>query len=555
MNILLKTRYLLVFFLVIFMYGCNNDKKKENDSNGNAFEDVQVPSSSLNKNDTCFGFETAKFTIKQYNYKGELNETLHVITSNFGNRIRQDKTKHVTSERENASFTTYWKLGGRYKFITDKGDQYVNTANPDALFIEESDTPPYPVVWAARYCRLDQNMVEQTGYTYARKEYLGVICDVYTNKEAKKELWFYEGLRMKYIWTSSNGYENRELVTSFTVDNPIEEEQITPPEKPEENKPLEDDTTDDPCQFPDLSGIWACEGKGYFELRQTNQEIDGDCISFLEGKFVRYNCTEDLWAMSQKNVNYVRGKIVNGKYTIEIFPNKKDNIAATRLRTTLSGTLGIGAKTINPLMQYGVNNVSLGNRIDPHSGKSQPFLDWKSPPPITLNNSKCDFKKTSQYALQEAGSFPCIKCKKQELEEGLSFDDSRYTMTDSKLYKEVGDALNPLYTVSSGLIREGSPKHSFFYTADLMNDLINKVPRYNIRITKVERDGRYIDVFYEICDWKTGTKKKLRKIYHIDGLSEEELNLPDDDSIIQREYGKAGALVFTSGVLKEVTKP
>lgn len=556
MNIFLKTRYLLVFSFFILMYGCDNDKKKKNDTNENVFKEVEVATSSLNKNDKCFGFETAKFTIKQYNYKGELNETLHVITSNFGNRIRQDKTKHVTSERDNATFTTYWKLGDRYKFITNKGDQYVNTANPDALFIEESDTPPYPVIWAARYCRLDQNMVEQTGYTYARKEYLGVICDVYTNKEAKKEVWFYEGLRMKYIWTSSSGYENRELVTSFTVDNPVEEEEIAPPERPEDNEPLEDDVPDEKeCVFPDLSGYWECEGKGYLHLRQiSNQEINGDCVSFLEGEFERYNCTEDLWAMSQAKKNYVRGKIVNGNYKIEIFPTKDKSIfSGSRTRTILTGKVGIGATNFNPSMAFGLN-IYQGSPKDPHSGEQTPTFGWKSPPPVRLKNTTCDFKKTSKYNLPLSGSFPCKKCKKQELEDGLSFDENNFAITDEKLYVEIKDAANPLYAVGSGIAQEAGPLREHSFTSDLMNDLTNKVPRFNLHITNVERDGKFITISYEICDWKTGKKTKLSQTYVITGLNEQELNLPDDSTTIQKEYRKAGAYIYNNEIINEFNK-
>jgi hypothetical protein len=362
---------------------------------------------------------------------------------------------------------------------------------------------------------------------------------------------------MKETYVSDMGFQRKELVTSFSEGIPIQEEIITPPYKPEDNEPLEDDATDDPCEFPDLSGVWVCEGKGHFELRQTNEEIDGDCVSFIEGKFIRYNCTEDLWAMSQKDISYVRGKIVNGQYTIEIFPQKnKSDIGKSRTQTVLSGTVSVGAESFNPSMQFGLSEANKGQStvVDPHSGQPVIQMQWHAPPPITMEKNKCEFKKTSKYNVQEAGSYPCKKCKKQELEDGLAFSDERFALSDEKLYVEDKDASNPLYAVGSGVAQEGGPTREVKFTSDLMNDQVNLVPRYNVRMTKVERDGKFIDVFYEICDWKTGKKIKASKTYHITGLTEQELNLPNDSPTIQKEFRKAGAFVYNNGVLKEIEK-
>ncbi|MDT0557758.1 hypothetical protein RM697_03820 [Ichthyenterobacterium sp. W332] len=312
-----------------------------------------------------------------------------------------------------------------------------------------------------------------------------------------------------------------------------------------EEEEEEDESEENPCEFTDLSGVWKCEGRGHFELRQTNMEVDGDCVSYIEGRFIRGNCTGDLWAMSHKTINYVRGKIVNGKYKLEIFPHEnKENIYGSRQRSLLSGTIEVGAESFNPSIKFGLNHVEKEKTVitDPHNGEEVVVMQWEYPP-INITKNKCEFKKSSKKLAQNPNVLKCNQCEKQNLEKGLTFDNGRFTNTDERLMVEDKDAQNPRYAVGSGTAEAAG--RDLWYTSDLMNGKVNTVPRYNLKITKVERDGRYIDVFYEICDWKTGKITKKSKSHIIKELTESQLNnLPDDDLIMQGEYRKAGFLVY-----------
>ncbi len=551
------SRLTLLASAIVFFIACQ-DKPKNTDSNQNEATVSETSENSTSAtidsdgdSSRCFNFKSAAFTIKQYNFKGELNETVNVVTSNFGNVMRQDRTRHVTSFRDETKNNTTYKNGEVYKFLTNKGEQYANTTVPDALFYMEAPSPPSVLDWGRRYCHLERSLSGNNAFHHTQQEYLGVLCDVFTNEKVQKEVWYYKGLKMKNIYVNSQGYEMKELVTKFQEGVNLDDEVLYPPDDPEDIVPLEDDTEKDPCKFPDLSGIWVCEGKGHFELRQTNEEIDGDCISYIEGKYIKYNCTDDLWTLSQNAESYVRGKIVNGEYKLEIFPQKgKENIGYSRIMTELSGTVEFGAESLDPKMLFGLAQVAPVQSVvtDPHNGEKVIQMEWAGAP-IDLKKNKCEFKKSSIYALQEPGKPPCNKCKKQDLDDGLSFNDNTFIVSDADELIDSKEASNPLYAVGSG-VSHGSEFTDFHFNADFMNSLTNLVPRYNVRIKKVVRNGRYIDVFWEVCDWKTGKKIKGQKTHHMTDLTEEQLNLPDDSHVIQKEYRKAGILLYRFEISK-----
>ncbi|NND63567.1 MAG: hypothetical protein HKN48_10305 [Flavobacteriaceae bacterium] len=305
---------------------------------------------------------------------------------------------------------------------------------------------------------------------------------------------------------------------------------------------------DKPCEFPDLSGIWVCKDKGYLRLTQTNEEFGDDCVSFLEGEFVRNSCVNDLWSLSQDARSYVRGKIVNGEYTLEIFSSKSNNdIGISRTRTLLKGTISKDDAAINPSMQYGLSLVDPEKPIilDPHSEEETTNVIWQAPPPIAVTKNKCSFKKMEVSPLQGTFNTSCQKCKKKKLESGLTFGSNLFTMTHQKSLIENQEASTLSYAVSSGVAREGGPKSPLVYTGDIINDRANSVPMYNINITKVTRTGsKYISIDYEICNWETGEKYTFYYTYIAEDLTEEQLLLPDEDSVIQLAMREAGKKLY-----------